>query len=141
METTMSQRTDAMLSKQDKGLGMSDTTYFQGMARETWPRERFGSVKASLNAMHRFISPRVRKEFTHRRARSILEGTARRIDAEEATAIRQGQIEEARREHQELKARLARLDAALAAVDPDFFGPEMEARRGAARPVGRVDLS
>lgn len=129
-----------MLSDQDKSSGMSDTTFFQSVARETWPPQRFGSGKASLNAMHRFISPRVTKEFTHRRARSIWEGTAKRIDAEEAAAFRKAQIEEARREHQELKVRLARLDAALAAVDPDFFGPEMEARRGASSPMGRVDL-
>jgi hypothetical protein len=139
METTMSQRTDAMLSKQDKGLGMSDTTYFQGMARETWPRERFGSVKASLNAMHRFISPRVRKEFTHRRARSIWEGTAKRIDAEEAAAFREAQIEETRREYRELQIRLASLEASLAVADAEFHGPQMDAYRGASNPVGRMD--
>lgn len=129
-----------MLSDQDKSSGMSDTAYYQDLMRDTFPKARHGSVKAALNAAHRFISPKVTKQFTHRRARSIWEGTARRIDAEEAAALKRAQIEEARREHQELKVRLARLDAALAAVDPDFFGPEMEARRGASRPVGRVDL-
>lgn len=127
-----------MLSKQDKGLGMSDTTYFQGMARETWPRERFGSVKASLNAMHRFISPRVRKEFTHRRARSIWEGAAKRIDAEEAAAFREAQIEEARREYRELQDRIARLAAALAVADEEFHGPQMDAHRSASSPVGGI---
>lgn len=136
----MIERMNEMLSEKDKSVSTCDSEFYRDVARETWPRQRFGSVKASINAMQRFISPRVRKEFTHRRARSIMEGTARRIDAEEASAIRQAQIEEARREHQELKVRLARLDAALAAVDPDFFGPEMEARRGASSPVGRVDL-
>lgn len=129
-----------MLGKHDKGLGMSDTAFHRDLMRETFPPARYGSAKAAIYAAYRFISPKVTKEFTHRRARSIWEGTARRIDAEEAAALRRAQIEEARREHQELKDRLARLDAALAAVDPDFFGPEMEARRGASGPVGRVDL-
>lgn len=125
-----------MLSQQDKSKSMSDTVFYQGVVRETWPIARFGSVKASLNAMHRFVSPRVSKEFTHRRARSIWEGTARRIDAEEASAIQKAQIEEARCERQQLHARLARLDAALAVADEEFFGPQMEAIRDQARHVG-----
>lgn len=89
-----------MLSKKDKSVTTCDSEYYRDVAREVWPPRRFGSVKASLNAMHRFISPKVHKEFTHRRARSIWEGTARRIDAEEAAAIKRAQLEEARSEHQ-----------------------------------------
>jgi hypothetical protein len=115
---------------------MSDTLYYRDLVRETWPVARFGSVKAALNAMHRFVSPKVRKEFTHRRARSIWEGTARRIDAEEATVFQKAQIDEARREREELRARLSRLDAALAEVDEEFHGPTLEALRYQARHVG-----
>ncbi len=50
-----------------------------------------------------------------RRVRSIWEGTARRIDGEEKDALRRAKLEEARREQQLLRARLAELDAALAA--------------------------
>lgn len=125
-----------MLPKQDKSKSMSDTAYYQEMVRQTWPPARFGSVKASLNAMHRFVSPKVTKEFTHRRARSIWEGTARRIDAEEATAFQKAQIQEARREREELQARLSRLDETLASVDEDFFGPTLEALRDQARHNG-----
>ena len=128
-----------MLSQQDKSRSMSDTVFYQGMARETFPPARFGSVKASLNALHRFVAPKVTKEFTHRRARSIWEGTAKRIDAEEAAALRKAQIEEARREHRELTQRLASLDAALARVDQDFYGPHIDAHREAQRGGSRLD--
>jgi hypothetical protein len=137
----MNGRTDAMLSKKDKSVTTCDSEYYRDIAREVWPPRRFGSVKASLNAMHRFISPKVHKEFTHRRARSIWEGTARRIDAEEAAAIKRAQIEEARREYAELRARLVRLDEALARADEDFHGPQMEAHREAASRLGRMDLA
>lgn len=129
-----------MLSEKDKSVTTCDSEYYRDIARETWPPHRFGSVKASLNAMHRFVSPRVKKVFTHRRARSIWEGTARRIDAEEAAAFQKAQIEEAKREQAELRARLARLDAALALIDEDFHGPQMAAHRAAAGRVGRDDL-
>ena len=125
-----------MLGKSDKDKGMSDTAYYRDLVRETWPQARFGSVKASLNAMHRFVSPKVTKEFTHRRARSIWEGTARRIDAEEATAFQKAQIQEARREREELHARLSRLDEALAAIDQEFHGPTLEALRYQAGGLG-----
>ena len=118
---------------------MSDTVFYQGVLRETFPTARHGSVKAALNAAHRFIAPRVSKHFTHRRARSIWEGTARRIDAEEADALKRAQIEEARREYRELTQRLASLEAALAVADEAFFGPQMDAYRGAAAPMGRMD--
>ena len=52
-----------------------------------------------------------------RRVRSIWEGTARRIDGEEKDALRRATLEEAKREQQFLRTRLAELDAAIAAVD------------------------
>lgn len=111
---------DASLSKRDKAKrkkAMSDVAYAQGLFREAFPERRYGSVKSLLFEAQRFISTRVRKEFTHRRARSLWEGSARRIDSEEMDALRLAVIEESRREQRELRARLAALDAKLAAVD------------------------
>lgn len=110
-----------MLSKRDKNLSksnrvrpMSDVFYAQNLFREAFPERRYGSVKAALYEAHRFLSRKVAKEFTYRRARSIHEGTARRIDAEEMEALKAAINEEARREQIELRARLAALDEKIA---------------------------
>lgn len=41
-----------MLSKKDKSVTTCDSEYYRDIAREVWPPRRFGSVKASLNAMN-----------------------------------------------------------------------------------------
>lgn len=109
-----------MLSDNDKDSSMSDTSYHMNLMREAFPRHRYGGAKAAIYAAYRYMAPKVRKPFSERRARSIWEGTARRIDAEEAQALQSAAIVEARREQAELKDRLARLDAALAAIDEGF---------------------
>ncbi len=111
-----------MLSTSDKESGVSDTVFHSGVIREAFPRERYGGAKSAIYAAYRYIAPKVTKQFTERRARAIWEGTARRIDAEEAAVLRRAQIEEAKREQQELRERLVRLDAALAVVDEEFHG-------------------
>jgi len=108
-------------SRKDKDNSMSDTVYYSGVMREAYPvPRRYSTVKAALNEAVRFIAPKVSKDFSHRRARAIWEGRARRIDAEEAAALRLAEIEESRREQRELRQRLARLDAALAVADEAF---------------------
>ncbi len=111
-----------MLSNRDKDVSskdkrMTDVVYAQGLFREAFPQRRYGSVKAALYEAHRFISRRVRKDFTERRARCLWEGTAKRIDAEEMEALKAALMEETRREQRELRARLASLDEKLAAVE------------------------
>ena len=111
-----------MLSKRDKepsnrGKIMSDVFCAQNLFREAFPEHRYGSVKAALYEAHRFLSRKVAKEFTYRRARSIHEGTARRIDAEEMEALKLALIEESKREQQILRARLASLDEILASYE------------------------
>ena len=111
-----------MLSKRDKEQSnraklMSDVFYAQNLFREAFPERRYGSVKAALYEAHRFLSRKVSKEFTYRRARSIHEGTARRIDAEEMEALKLALIEESIREQEELRARLAALDETIAAFE------------------------
>lgn len=114
-----------MLSNYDKqtsnkGKRMSDVFYAQNLFKEAFPSSRYGSVKAALYEARRVISRRVHKEFTDRRARSIWEGTARRIDAEEMKAIEAALIEENAREAKELRARLAALDETLALREANF---------------------
>lgn len=118
-----------MLGQYDKDKAVSDTVYHSELIREAFPRSRYGGAKTAIFAAYRFIAPRVTKKFTERRARAIWEGTARRIDAEEASALKLAQIEEARREQQELRSRLASLDRALAVADAEFHREQIAALR------------
>lgn len=96
---------------------MSPTFAARELMRETWPLQRHGKLDNIFHLAVRFISPRVEKQFTPRRARSIWEGTARRIDSEEMDALREALVEEARREREETRARLAALDKKIAAFE------------------------
>jgi hypothetical protein len=140
MAATMNDRSDKVLSSPDKEKSVSDTVFHKDLAHEAFPRHRYGGAKGAIYACFRYVAPKVNKPFTERRARSILEGTARRIDAEESAVLRRAALEEARREQAELRDRLARLDTALAAIDQDFHGPQMAAYREATSGLGRVDL-
>lgn len=127
------------LSNRDKGKGkMSDVAETNFLFQQAFPLRRYGSVKEMINASVRFVAPRVHKEFTHRRARSIWEGTARRIDGEEKDAIRQAVIEEHKREHKELRARLDSLSQMLAVSDEEFHRETLGALRSEADRLGRV---
>lgn len=98
--------------------------------RAAWPLRRYGKLDNVFYQAVRFISPRVQKEFTIRRARSIYEGTARRIDSEEMDALRVALIEESRVEQAELRARLAALDKKIAAFEAAEAGAALAERRG-----------
>lgn len=87
--------------------------------REAFSLRRYGKLDNAFYHAVRFISPKVEKDFTVRRARSIYEGTAKRIDSEEMDALREALIEEMRREHQETRDRLAALDKKIAALDQE----------------------
>lgn len=129
-----------MSSDKDKDLSMSDTLHYSGIMREAYPvPRRYSTVKGALNEAVRFIAPRVSKDFSHRRARAIWEGQARRIDAEEAAALRLAEIEEARREQIELRERLARLDTALAVADAEFHSEARSALQSQMGGPRRVD--
>lgn len=128
-----------MLSKHDKRSSMSDTILAQELMRDAFPTRKYGSVKAAVYEAYRFMRPKVLKEFTLRRARSIWEGAARRIDSEETAALSQAIIEEARREQQELRNRLERLDIALATADPSLPSQTLAAIRYQASKGRGVD--
>lgn len=137
----MAEGRDKVLSRKDKDSSMSDTVFYSGMIREAYPvPRRYSTVKAALNEAVRFIAPKVSKDFSHRRARAIWEGKARRIDAEEAAALRLAEIEEGRREQKELRQRLARLDTALAMADEAFHGEAIAALRQQAGEPRRAYL-
>lgn len=106
------------LERYSKGkTKMSDAFVAQGLIREAFPKELYGGYKAAVYAAYRYISPRVSKRFTERRARAIWDGEARRIDMEEADALRAALLEEARNEQARLRSRLASLDATIAAAE------------------------
>lgn len=101
---------------------MSPTIAARDLMRDAWPIQRYGKLDNVFYHAVRFISPRVSKEFSPRRARSIWEGSARRIDSEEMDALRAALIEESRRETEELRARLAALDEKIAFFDAVLAG-------------------
>lgn len=118
---------------------MRDVVYAKNLFEEAFPLWRYGSVKAMTRAAHTFVSRRVTKEFTFRRARSIWEGKARRIDGEEIDALREAVYEETRREQQELRTRLAELDKILAGGDAPEAGKTLAETRSFFRGSGRMD--
>jgi len=132
----MQSKSNKSLSNKDKA--MSDVFYAKTLFEEAFPLRRYGSVKAMIFEAQKFIGRRVHKDFTARRARSIWEETARRIDGEEIDALRAAVIEETFREQRELRARLGALDAMLAHIDEDFHGETLAAIREQARGMGRV---
>lgn len=125
------------LSNRDKA--MSDTVYAQSLFKEAFPLSRYGKAAAAICEAYRIlkplVEPHIEREFTVRRARSLHEGSARRVDGAEIEALKLAQIKEARREQQELRERLARLDAALAVADEDFHG---ETRTALREQMGRI---
>lgn len=108
---------DRPKQKRNKGKSMSDVFAAQSLFREAFPLRRYGKLENVFYESCRFINRLVHKDFTHRRARSIYEGTARRIDAEEMEALKAALMEESHREQRELRARLASLDEKLAGYE------------------------
>jgi hypothetical protein len=151
-ETTIAQESDKVLSiegkvpsieaknlsKGDKGKKMNDVLEAHSLFIQAFPERRFPSVKDMLCEAVDFMAPRLQKKFTYRRARSIWEKKALRIDGEEKDALRQAVIEEERREQRELRARLAQLDESLAAIDQAQAGQSVAEIRAQAGRLGGV---
>jgi hypothetical protein len=85
-----------------------------------------GKLANAFYAARKFINPLVEKDFTLRRARSIWEGTARRIDADELEALKLAEIEEMRRDREETRARLVDLDRKIAMADQTHLGKALD---------------
>lgn len=120
---------------------MSDVFQAQALLRTAFPPRRYGKLDNVFYEAARFVNRHVHKQFSLRRARSIWEGTARRIDSEEMEALRLAQIEETRREQQELRARLAALDEMLASVDASLAGASVAGKSERIRRSGGMDRS
>lgn len=144
----MQERTDKVSRNDPKNLSdrdkaMSDIAYAKRLMDEAFPPQRFGNVQAALLEAYRFmkpkVEPRIERPFTFRRVRSLHEGSARRVDGAEMDALKLAQIEEARREHRELRARLAHLEEALAMADAAPAGAPVGAYRSPAGAVGGED--
>lgn len=115
--------------KVNKVNKMSDVFMAQSLLKDAFPLRRYGKLDNVFYESCKFVNRLVRKEFTPRRARSIWEGTARRIDAEEMEALKAALLEESRAEQRELRARLAALDEALALREADFNRTQMARAR------------
>lgn len=110
------------------------------------PRPVGDSVKAAINRaatrVARFIPPHWSDRWHAGRAEDIWRQEARGVWAEEMDAIRRAADEraaqEARNEHRDTLARIARLEAVLRIQDEDFHSPDIGALRGM---VGRKDSS
>ena len=122
---------------------MSDVAFAQSLFRDAFPKARYGKVDALVYAAYRYLKPRVEprldRPFTLRRCETLFRGKVRRVDGAEQDALKQAKLEEARREYRELKDRLASMEAALAVADEEFHGPQMDAYRRSAAPVGSLD--
>lgn len=127
----MLRNNDKNLSNRDKA--MSDSAYAQSLFREAFPTRRYGKVEAALFEAYKFmkplVEPRIQREFTVRRVRTIHEGKARRVDGAELDALKQAKIEELRREHKEIMGRLERIQKALAVADQVSAGQALASHR------------
>lgn len=95
----------------------------QEMMREAFPIEHYGKGAAAIGVAYKFMRKHVtQKPFTLRRARALYNGEIRRFDAEEKDALRLALVREAMDEQQRLRARLATLDARIAAFDENRAG-------------------
>lgn len=72
-----------------KGEAMSDVTLATELIREAYPTTRHGNAKGAIWAAYRGLKLR-----TVRRARSIYNGEAKRIDAHEMDALRRAALKE-----------------------------------------------
>lgn len=97
------------------------------------------SVKAAINRAARRASHYLARPMTFSRAEDIWRKEARAIRAEEMDALRRAAKREAfKDETAAVEARLARIEAALVAIDPDFHGEAIVALRRALRPAGQA---
>lgn len=111
-----------MSEKVSENSEMSDCAAASNLMQELAPK---GTAKERIGV----VATKLRWPWS--RAKAIWYGEARRIDAGEMdalrAAIRKRQIEEERREFAELRARIARLETALAVAHPSLDRDEVDA--------------
>lgn len=138
----MLRKTDKSLSKTDKE--MTDALTAKSLFSQAFPAQRYGKIEVAIYEAYRFlkplVEPRIEREFTLRRVRSLHEGKAKRVDGAELDALNLAKIEEVRREYNDCKARLERLEKAIADLDAAPAVPPLAAYRPKANDMGRVDI-
>lgn len=104
------------------------------------PRQPGDSVKSAINRAARKVSRFMAQPMSFGRAEDIWRQEARSIRAEEMDALRAAAKREKafQNEATALEARLARVEAALLALDPDFHSGSVDALRRAQRPARQV---
>lgn len=91
--------------KTGKGGAMSDVTLATELIREAYPTARYGNAKAAIWAAYRGLHLK-----SVRRARSLYNGEARRVDAHEMDALRRAAIVELHNARIKAKARIEALE-------------------------------
>lgn len=103
---------------------MTDAAIAQDLIREAFPTSKWGTVQAACWQAFRKL-----KLASERRARSIWNGEALRIDAWEMDALRREAHRQTRAEYDRLKTRLVAMEAALRSTDPAFYRDDIAALR------------
>jgi hypothetical protein len=103
---------------------MSNIAEAQSLIRAVFPASSYGSVQAACWAAYRRL-----KLSTERRAQTIWQGKARRIDSWELDALR---YEKAKQDEAEAILQLKSTASFLANVDPEFYGPTIDQLRNVA---------
>jgi len=100
-----------------EGKTLSDVSQARKLIREAFPITEHGNAKRAVWAAYRKM-----KLKTERRARSIWNGEARLIKAEEMRAIENAAIEQARRDYIQAKNRVEALKQHIASEHAHFHG-------------------
>lgn len=123
-----------------KDSEMTDVTMAQRLVQETWPDRAGRPVKTCISMIFDALKRVERgqpaevlrhrsRRWTERRVRSIWHAEARRIDNYEMADLEKAAAEEAKHEFRQSLNRAARMASFLAAVEPDFHGPEIDRLR------------
>lgn len=142
----MLRKTHKSLSNTDKAMTStaSDAMTAKRLFSQAFPAQRYGKIEVAIYEAYRFlkplVEPRIEREFTLRRVRSLHEGKAKRVDGAELDALQLAKIEEVRREYKDCKARLEKLEKAIAGLDTAPSLSPLAAYRAKANDLGRMDI-
>ncbi len=123
-----------MSEKLSERSEMSDVAFASSLVRGVVPASAGDTIGARIRAAAQRLG------WPHSRTRDVWYQQARRIDAREMDQLRTARREVKEADHgiQELRARLARLEAFLAVADEDFHQPAIEDVRRSLRELGGV---
>ena len=125
------------VEKPAKSVAMSDVAIAADRIRRVAGARGYDEpVKVLLDRAYDVLSRHYpHSRWTRRRVRALWRKEAARVDYHEIAEMEM--ILAARKEHAEFVAETERMAAAYLRPDPDFYSPEIEARRSVARGVDR----